>query len=1139
MSESAALDAVFRADFQGDWEARGRALNPDRSFIVEAPAGSGKTELLIQRYLLLLARVEKPESVLAVTFTRKAAAEMRARVLRALERAAGAEPESGHEQTTYRLASAVRKQDVSRGWNLIDNPSRLAIQTIDALAASIVGRMPWVSRLGPLPSPDDAVDDLYARAAIRTLEAVHSAPGEVADAVSRLIEHLDNDIGSVAGLLSSMLGSRDQWLRHVTTGALASARFREELDDTLHRIVSGGLASLGGAYPEHLRSETAALARRAGERIGPDSLLSCLRGLEDLPGCEDVDQWRALAQLFLRGDGKRRQRLTIREGFGREDTRDKQRFSNLDPGDEFLEQLRAVHALPPRAVHRDQWEVLSALGVLLPRAVEELRALFEESGRVDFIEIGLAAREALGSPTAPTSLAFAMDCRLEHILVDEFQDTSESQYELLARLTGEWDSIDGRTLFLVGDPMQSIYRFRKADVALFLRAQRDGFGAIELEPLTLRVNFRSTQNVVEWINRAVGPAFPVSPDPLTGAVTYTASTAPGGDGPVESAVTLHPILSRNDEREAEIVHGIVRSVLEGDAESTVAVLVRSRSHAGRITAMLRSEGIRFQAVEMNPLGTLPVVRDLYMLTRALLHLADRISWLAILRAPWCGLTLDDLFRLTRRSDGRTVLSLIAEGNWTTSLDPDGRKRLGRVAPVLLEALEKRGTLPLRRWVEGVWLELGGPAGLEDRNASGDAEIYLDLLERFDEGGEIRDWSRFDRAVSDLFARPDTGAAINSRGEARVQVLMIHKAKGLEFDCVILPGLGRTTASDRARLVEWLEFVDSTGRPRLVAAPVRAPGSARDPLLGFVTGVQKQRLDNEETRLLYVAATRARQSLHLIGHVEVDRSGKTVAPHPRSALSRLWKCVDEEFMALRPDTGPVRQAEIARPLNRLTRLPSGWVRPDPEMTPFPIAGEAGSSPPVLDRPSFNWAGDLQRRVGLVVHRMLERLARGRFDLARLPIRAALAAEGLSGRRLAEAVLLVETALARTVADPRGRWILGERDDSDSELALSGQVGGVVRRIVIDRTFVEDPIRWIIDFKSGVHEGAGREQFLDNEVDRYRAQMELYARVVRGMDSRPIRIGLYYPMFGGWREWSPGECSTGDGPETLEGAVTVRG
>jgi hypothetical protein len=206
----------------------------------------------------------------------------------------------------------------------------------------------------------------------------------------------------------------------------------------------------------------------------------------------------------------------------------------------------------------------------------------------------------------------------------------------------------------------------------------------------------------------------------------------------------------------------------------------------------------------------------------------------------------------------------------------------------------------------------------------------------------------------------------------------------------------------------------------------------------------------------------------------------------------------------------------------------------------MADAEESRPPVLDRPSFDWAGDLQRRVGIVVHRMLERLATDRFDRVRLPIRAALAADGLTGPRLAEAVRLVETALSRSVADSRGRWLLGDRAEADSELALSGRVDGLVRRIVIDRTFVEEGMRWIVDFKSGVHEGAGREEFLDNEVDRYRSRMELYARIVRGMDPRPIRIALYYPMFGGWREWSfDGEGCGLDGTGTLSGEVAVRG
>jgi ATP-dependent exoDNAse (exonuclease V) beta subunit len=137
-----------------DQAQRDRALDPAHSFIVQAPAGSGKTELLIQRYLTLLAQVEQPEAVVAITFTRKAAGEMRHRVIDALEQVNGPEPESAHERHTRTLARNVLTRDLEREWDLIDHPARLRIQTIDSLCNSLVGQMPWISRMGAAPRPD-------------------------------------------------------------------------------------------------------------------------------------------------------------------------------------------------------------------------------------------------------------------------------------------------------------------------------------------------------------------------------------------------------------------------------------------------------------------------------------------------------------------------------------------------------------------------------------------------------------------------------------------------------------------------------------------------------------------------------------------------------------------------------------------------------------------------------------------------------------------------------------------------------------------------------------------------------------------------------------------------------------------------
>ena len=135
-----------------------------------------------------------------------------------------------------------------------------------------------------------------------------------------------------------------------------------------------------------------------------------------------------------------------------------------------------------------------------------------------------------------------------------------------------------------------------------------------------------------------------------------------------------------------------------------------------------------------------------------------------------------------------------------------------------------------------------------------------------------------------------------------------------------------------------------------------------------------------------------------------------------------------------------------------------------------------------------------------------------------LRAALRQEGLDGRKLDEALSRAVSALTNTVRDERGRWILSLHQEDQREYALSTVVQGRVRRYVLDRTFVAGGTRWIIDYKTGSHAGGSPEDFLDNEQARYRTQLETYGSLVRSMDSRPIRLGLYFPMLQGWREWA---------------------
>ena len=1107
-----------------DQEQRRQALDHSQSFIVQAPAGSGKTELLIQRFLTLLGLVDQPESIVAITFTRKAAAQMRHRVIGALQNASEPAPETAHENFTWKLAQAALARNDTFNWRLLEHPGRLRIQTIDSLCDTFVRQMPWVSRMGAPPQPEDNVAHLYRQAATETLQMLDSPQTRdvVAAALSKLLSHLDNNFGTVEKLLATMLASRDQWLRHVV-GNPEVERLRNDLEDSLREVIEAALGELAAVFPERFKNETVELAQFAAGNLSRDGksgdVLACA-GLQGFPAAvvDALEQWRGLAGLFLTGRGTRRQRLTKNEGFPATDRgrTAKERLNAIELEDTVVERLHAVRSLPPHRFEAAQWDMLGALLVLLPIAVGQLRLVFQHEDRVDFTEIAISARISLGTDAEPTDLAFAIDCQIQHLLVDEFQDTSQSQYELLTRLVGEWQPGDGRTLFLVGDPMQSIYGFREADVGLFLRARTEGVGPVVLTPLTLSVNFRSTAGVVDWVNRALGTAFPSVENRFTGAVTYEPSV-PFRTESDEDAVCVHAFLASDLDLEAERVLEIIGETRTQHPDGTIAVLVRSRSHLFGIVSALRRAGERFSAVEIDALGERPVVGDLVALTRALLHPADRIAWLSLLRAPWCGLTLADLHALVDGDFNRAIWDILKTGEWQARLSPDGIGRLERLIPVLSDAIDRRGTLAVPRWVEGMWIAIAGPACLETRTDLEAAAAYLDLLEQSMVGLDIRDERKFAADIARLFAPSDVEA-----GDG-LQLLTVHKAKGLEFDTVILPGLGRRTRTDDQRLLMWLEYM-SGGEPRLLLAPIHKVGVNKDPIYDYLRKVHATKSDQESTRLLYVAATRARRRLHLLGHTRLNQDGKAFkAPDPRAVLSKIWGTVEADFVeAFRGVDGEdarfPKDAELAGiPLRRLSL---DWTAPAP---PEDIAWNAATPTDLeevgVHRPVFEWASELQRRVGIVVHRMLQEVqAREELAVREDTLRVALRSEGLDGEKLDEALTRATVALENAVADERGRWILSGHEDDQREYTLSTVVERKVRHFVLDRTFVDDGVRWIIDYKTSTHEGSGRDAFLDNEQTRYREQMESYARVMRALDPRPIRLGLYFPLVQGWREWA---------------------
>ncbi|MFQ5355285.1 MAG: UvrD-helicase domain-containing protein, partial [Mariprofundaceae bacterium] len=789
-------------------KARLKARHPAHSFLVQAPAGSGKTELLTQRILALLATVDEPEEILALTFTRKAAAEMRNRVIEALgSRKPDGKPDQGdsHKMMTWKLARKAIQRSDEKGWNLMRHPARLRIMTLDSLAYTLARQLPLLSGLGEVPGPSEYVELIYREAAEA---AIDEAMRDFPDEAEHVLLHQDHNAVSVIGMLADMLGKREQWLKEIATHGRDMDALYLMLENNLDVIMTQKLARCDALVPMRLRNELPALMNFAGINRG-DEVLSSISGWPDV-SLDGLGTWKLIADFLLTARAplfRKPGGVNMKLGFptGKENAPAKERIMGLldmlSDQPELAGSLHELRMLPDDTAMDDgQWQVLESLFLLLVLANKQLRLLFGQRGESDFTEIALRAMDALGnSDVAPGELLMKLDYQINHILVDEFQDTSLLQMHLLQRLTTGWQCGDGRhrSLFMVGDPMQSIYRFRKAEVGFFLNAAQNEADLPVVEALQLKRNFRSAPAIVDWANMAFQSIFPDRQDVISGTVAYTPATAALSH---EGAVNLHLQHGMNPESEAETVVGLVKRELESasynGAKQRIGILARSRKHLHSIMSSLAVADIPFRAINILPLDSQPEVRLLHALLSALLHPIDRKSWAAILRAPCCGLTSRDMYTLMA-VDERPLWQIIRDEKAVRRLSPDARERVIFVRKALEPCMAISGAVSVRDLLETAWQRLLMPS-LTDATSSLNVSTTLELIGLLEEGGRI-DFALLDGRLKKLYAAPDASDAA-----ARVELLTMHGAKGLQWDVVILPGLGYGSAKSDTPLLAFSE-----------------------------------------------------------------------------------------------------------------------------------------------------------------------------------------------------------------------------------------------------------------------------------------------------------------------------------------------
>jgi ATP-dependent exoDNAse (exonuclease V) beta subunit len=1103
------------AALRADEAARAAALDTSGSFLLQAPAGSGKTTVLTRRLLALLAAVDAPEEVLAITFTRKAAAEMRNRVLEALQHAASG---STPDRLEAPQAHAAWQRDQAQGWNLLATPARLRIMTIDAFCQSLCAQLPIATRSGLRLEVAPDAQPLYAAAARRVLErALRDA--ELVDAAQSLFARVDNDWARLEELLVLMLAQRAHWLPRVLAADAAEggSSLEARVASSLRSVIAGRLGAALAAIPAPLLERGTALAMHAARTLELPFDASPLRA-----DPADLPRWRTLCRLCVTGSGDWRRRWDKNTGFTPAHKREKNEVAEWVaalaelPGSRPI--INELLALPDEQIPAADSQALRALSLLLRHATAELQLEFAAQGRVDFAAIAGAARAGLTEEGQPTDLALRCGNAIRHVLIDEFQDTSFDQFELLSALTAGWEPGDGRTLFAVGDPMQSIYQFREAEVGLFLRARDQGVGALRLTSLQLRCNFRSAPPVIGWVNELCAQIFPTRDDPRLAAIRYLPSLAARRE--LNGGVHVHPMADADPAAEAAEILALVRERRARDAQLRVAVLVQTRAHAVPIAAALQSAGIPVRGVRLEPLRERAVARDLGALARALQHPGDRSAWLALLHAPCCGLSLAQLQEFCEDQPA-TPWELINDEVRLARLPGDTALRLARVRAALRPALAgAERALPLWQRLDRAWLRLGGPAACDEERDLLDAQEFIQALAA-DPAAETLAGNAFDEFAGELYAAPSAAAGA-------VEILTMHGAKGLEWDLVIVPGIGRQARGDREPLLNWLELPGSGAGTELLLAPVSVTGERTARTLGgYIKLLRRERGKLERARLLYVAATRAIRELHWFGAAPVDDEGET-APRAATPLALLWPSVGTQFQqaAARPVAVAATTGAVTVP--SALSSPQGWQLPAnwaPPALPAAVAVERLqlSLRDAAREPEYLWVGMAARSVGTIVHAELQRLAL----LAALPAAPDLAASeylswlaelGVEPAERGAAAQRIVAALAATLRDARGRWLLDSTHAAAySELRLSGLHEGRIVNVVVDRLLVEaDGGRWVIDYKTSSHEGGELESFLLQEEARYRPQLQRYVQLARALSPGKVRAALYFPLLGAFRE-----------------------
>ncbi len=1081
-----------------DSAERKKTRDLTKSFIVQAPAGSGKTTLLINRFILALASSDRPEKVLAITFTKKAAEEMRERVISFLNA-----PVDELDKDLAMALKIIRNKSQRNSWNLYKDPSRLSIMTIDAFCIWLKARVP-TSKVGSYTySIEEFPENLYKKAARNAIRKFVLKEGHLNE--NKLLTNLDNDWTRLEKFIVEMLSQRQHYLMDVGLDLN-----RDLINESFRLYAEQKIKSVSGSLSADFLSQLISLYNYSSANLNEKKVSNSL-------ACNfnNIALWQnILNRIVFNKDLSLKKRITISSGFpNKSEDNDKAAKMKCDWKD-FVDsitnnnimkhRLYELATLHSTGLSSFEGHLLKEVSIIFKYAVAFLDLIFVEQKKIDFNQLLIDGINLLNEKITSEYFYDNLGFWFTHILVDEVQDTSAAQLTLIENIIAYWDGDDRHSLFMVGDFMQSIYRFRKALPEHFSEILKTGkFANICLDQIILKSNFRSQSDLVEWVNEIMSKIIDASDCDNLNFETQLATKKSEGN-----PVAFFSTKKDEEEYEAIIVSDIIRDISQraNDKEEiiTIGILARSRSHLTKIIQQLNESNIKFITSDIRAIRDFAVINELLAITRCLLHPADKVALFAFISGPWKGMSLAEIKDFA--DDYFSDTSFITNQN---------EPRLEGYIDLmnLIEAGRKElQFLSLSSVVMKIWDALDGNQYFNNADSILAVNIFFRELSYLENEEKVITSTKIENRLNIPFSEADHGSNI------KIQLMTIHKSKGLEFDYVILPGLNRRTRYDEPSIIASKIFSGKRNQPIGLVAPFVK--NDRDSFYNYINNFEKQNRANEAIRLLYVALTRAKKKIFILGEFEECNSSKyfyaSRANSLQSLLVRALDCFPAEELKF-PLKESIEQNKNTHKTSVLTNNTSRTYHYEKYREPnlHKINLE------------FDWATNIARFVGIIMHEILERIDDSAFNLdknrwkldCRGYARQRIWSLGLSGSKEGDALQRIETCLENISNSQKCDWLFSKDHTSiQTEYPVMTALRGSNETLILDRVFTDKKqVNWVVDFKTGYHQGKDLEIFLAEEIKRHRPQLDFYGQIMSELRDGRIMLGLYFPVYDFWHQW----------------------